>query len=235
MVSKDPDSVRRMFASIAPQYDRLNHLLSLSIDRLWRRKTVRLLGSRLPPEARLLDVCSGTGDLAFALTPTGRVVGVDFCHPMLVEAGEKRRKNRCPVPFVEADALRLPFRPEIMDGVTIAFGLRNLADYRAGLREMTRLLRPGGRLAVLEFSIPSWPGLRHLYLFYFTRVLPRIGALVSGQQGPYSYLPESVREFPEPEELADEIRELGHDPVEVWSLSGGIATLYIGRKTGSGE
>lgn len=227
MVNKDPRQIRRMFASIAPRYDLLNHLLSLSIDRLWRRKTARLLQQRLPPNPDILDVCSGTGDLAFSLSRVGAVVACDFCHPMLIQAAKKSRGT---LPLIEGDALRLPIRPGTFDAVTIAFGLRNLVDFQAGIQEMHRLLRPGGYLAVLEFSVPTLPGYRQFYLFYFTQILPRIGALVSGRDGPYSYLPESVREFPEPPELAKQMKALGFVEVETWSLTGGVATLYLAKK-----
>lgn len=235
MVDKASRQVRRMFASVAHRYDLLNHLLSLSIDRYWRRVVRRRLFSALPAGRRLLDLCTGTGDLALALASGSRVVGCDFCRPMLeIGAGKARSRGfEETVRFVEGDALAVPFPDGSFDGVTIAFGLRNLEDFRAGLREMARVLRPGGVLAILEFSIPTLPLLRQLYLFYFTRVLPRIGALISGRDGPYSYLPESVREFPPPRVLCRALEEEGFSSARDHGLTLRIATLYLARREGA--
>lgn len=221
-----------MFASVAPRYDLLNRLLSLNIDQFWRGVTRKKLGKLLGEEPLILDLCSGTGDLAIELSRLGPVVGCDFCHPMLVRGVEKaRRKNlQESVFFSEGDALELPFKTNEFDAVSIAFGLRNLEDYIAGLREMRRVLRPGGFIAILEFSIPSYPVIRPLYLFYFTRILPRIGALVSGRDGPYSYLPESVQEFPQPAELGELLRNDGFGDVQHTTLTGGIATLTLATR-----
>lgn len=231
MVDKRSHQVRRMFASVAHRYDFLNRLLSMSIDRYWRAYTRRKLEAALPQSPRVLDLCTGTGDLAFEFSRFARVTGCDFCHPMLVRALAKNPKHAASeVLFAEGDALLLPFPDESFDAVSIAFGLRNLEDYKAGAREMLRVLRPGGVLAVLEFSLPTIPLIRPLYLFYFTRVLPRIGNWLSGQNGPYSYLQESVREFPEPPRLAADLREVGFFSAECFVLTVGVATLTMACK-----
>lgn len=232
MVEKKPDQIRRMFASIAHRYDLLNHLLSLSIDRWWRCVTTREVVSALDPNSLLLDLCTGTGDLALGFARHIRVVGCDFCHPMLLRGIEKSRRQGLShrLRFVEADALHLPFPAERFQGVSVAFGLRNLEQTEKGLREMHRVLQPGGCLAILEFAVPTLPGFRHLYLFYFTRILPRIGELISGREGPYSYLPESVKEFPDPPKLERIIAQVGFSRVRHRSLTGGVAMLYLAHK-----
>ncbi len=221
-----------MFGSIAHRYDFLNHLLSLSIDRYWRWLTTRRLASALDKESLVLDLCTGTGDLAFSLSKRSRVIGCDFSHEMLVigrrKAQEKALAGR--VRFVEGDALQLPFESGSFRAVTIAFGLRNLAGYSEGLEEMFRILQPAGLLAVLEFSQPRIPILRQLYFFYFTRILPWIGERISGREGPYAYLPESVKEFPSPPELDQLILHAGFRSVQHERLSGGIATLHLAEK-----
>lgn len=221
-----------MFSSVAHRYDLLNRLLSLNIDRSWRRITRRELSGVLPDPAYTLDLCTGTGDLALEMERCGPVVGCDFCRPMLIRGVSKAQELRLTsrVRFVEGDALQLPFRPGSFDALTIAFGLRNLENEVQGLGEMFRVLKPGGMLAVLEFSLPTIPGLRQLYLFYFTRILPRIGALVSGRDGPYSYLPDSVREFPNPDELRKRFQQAGFDSVRSRRLTFGVAALTMGRK-----
>lgn len=232
MVDKEPRRIRDMFAAIAPRYDLLNHLLSFSIDRFWRRFTARQLGPRLPEDALLLDLCTGTGDLAFELSPAARVIGCDFCHPMLVLGREKtgNRGAESGVCFVEGDALELPFPSNRFDAITIAFGLRNLDDYGRGLREMLRVLRPGGWLAILEFSQPRIPVFRQVYTFYFTRILPRIGEIISGREGAYSYLCQSVREFPPPSQLAAALQEAGFTMSDQHFLTGGVAVLHLAQK-----
>jgi demethylmenaquinone methyltransferase / 2-methoxy-6-polyprenyl-1,4-benzoquinol methylase len=230
------ERVRRMFGQIAHRYDLLNHLLSLGIDRSWRGRTVR----RVPPAddaAPILDLCTGTGDLALAYalasgahTP---IVGADFCRPMLTIAAEKSARSKAGprIALVEADAMRLPFRDNVFQIVCAAFGLRNLSDADAGLREMVRVCRPGGRVAVLEFSTPTaWP-LRKLYAWYFHRVLPGIGqALARNDQEAYNYLPASVGRFPQRESLAERMRAAGLNGVEFHGFTLGIATLYVGAK-----
>ena len=223
-----------MFSGIARRYDLLNHLLSGNFDKRWRRKTARALESSLVEGARVLDVACGTGDLSLVLAEAGavRVVGLDFCRPMLEIARRKADEGPRPIPFVEGDALRLPFADETFDATTIAFGLRNLAGVGEGLRELRRILKPGGRLAVLEFSSPVVPGFRALFRFYFTRVLPRIGGLVSGSRGAYEYLPDSVTRFPDQKRLAELMRAEGFEGVEYSNLTGGIAALHTGTRAG---
>jgi demethylmenaquinone methyltransferase/2-methoxy-6-polyprenyl-1,4-benzoquinol methylase len=223
-----------MFSGIAGRYDLLNHLLSGNIDKRWRRVAVRALESSLVEGARVLDVACGTGDLSLVLAEAGavRVVGLDFCRPMLEIARRKAEADSRLIPFVEGDALRLPFASETFDAATIAFGLRNLAGVADGLRELRRILRPGGRLAVLEFSSPVVPGFRALFRFYFTRVLPRVGGLLSGSRGAYEYLPDSVLRFPDQKRLAELMREEGFEGVEYRNLTGGVAALHTGTRVG---
>jgi len=223
--------VREMFTEIAPRYDLLNHLLSLQLDRLWRARTATLLHSVLDrPDALALDLCCGTGDLAFALSRAGkaRIVGADFAHPMLVRAREKSTALRpssnqnaaSPMAFFEADALRLPFADGLFDLVTTAFGFRNLANYEAGLREIQRVLKPGGTAAILEFAEPPEGRMGDLYRWYFCKVLPKIGGLISGDQAAYKYLPKSVARFFRPSELAAIMSAVGFDSVDyrVWTF-----------------
>lgn len=234
-IDKSSARVQRMFGQIARRYDLLNHLLSLGIDRCWRRRTVKLV----PPEDEgpILDVCTGTADLALAYRrKSGRrvpIVGADFCRPMLTVGRRKcRRKGAADrVTLVEADALRLPFPDEVFQIVCVAFGLRNLSDTDGGLREMVRVCRRGGRVAVLEFSMPTaWP-LGAIYGWYFHRVLPRIGqALARNTQGAYNYLPASVGPFAQDEALAERMRAAGLGSVQYHRFTLGIATLYVGEK-----
>lgn len=221
-----------MFAGIAARYDLLNHLLSGNVDKSWRRTAARELGPSLVEGSRVLDVACGTGDLSLVLARAGgpRVVGLDFCRPMLEIARRKAEATQVAIPFVEGDALRLPFADETFDAVTIAFGLRNLAGVEEGLRELCRVLRPGGRVAVLEFSTPVVPGFRALFRFYFARVLPRIGGLISGSRGAYEYLPDSVSKFPDQRRLAELMRGAGFESVGYRNLTGGIAALHTGSR-----
>lgn len=232
MLDRNSEHVRTMFGSIAHRYDLLNHLLSLSIDRYWRRVTVRKLLPSLASDPLVLDLCTGTGDLALGLSPRAQVVGCDFSRPMLALGAQKVQQRNLGgrVRFVEGDALHLPFPSERFHAVTIAFGLRNLEDYSRGLCEMWRVLRVGGVVAILEFSEPQIPLLRPLYLLYFTRFLPRLGKWISGQGDPYAYLPASVRTFPAPNQLDELIRQCGFIDVQHSFLTGGIATLHMGRK-----
>lgn len=222
-----------MFAGIAGRYDLLNHLLSGNTDKRWRRLVVKRLRATLREGARVLDVACGTGDLALALSDAGqaRVIGVDFCRPMLEIAARKADGLKPQILFVEGDALKLPFADESFDAVTIAFGLRNLASVGEGLREMRRVLKPGGQLAVLEFSSPVVPGFRTLFRFYFKRVLPFIGGIISGSRGAYEYLPDSVSRFPDQKRLAALMREAGFVGVEYENLTGGIAALHMARRS----
>ncbi len=229
MISKESLKIREMFGGIAHRYDLLNRLLSLSIDRRWRRAASKQVRPFLDEPSVALDLCTGTGDLAIELTRhCSRVIGCDFTHPMLVRGTLKVERKRLAgrVSFAEGDALHLPFDSERFAAVTIAFGLRNLEDYGTGLREMARVLRPGGVLAVLEFSEPRVFPLKQIYLFYFRSILPTIGRLISGDSGAYSYLPASVREFPGPADLSDLIEDCGFDTVRYKRLSGGIAYLH---------
>jgi demethylmenaquinone methyltransferase / 2-methoxy-6-polyprenyl-1,4-benzoquinol methylase len=220
--------VRGMFARVAHRYDLANHLLSFNIDRRWRAHTVRRVRAVLErPEARVLDICCGTGDLVLALERPGRarVLGSDFCHPMLVAARAKTR-----APLFEADALRLPLGDRSLDLITVAFGFRNLANYEAGLREMHRVLRPGGMAAILEFSQPPNRAFRGLYNFYSRRILPWIGGAISGSRDAYTYLPESVRKFPGAAQLAEHLRGAGFEDVSYEYLTGGIVALHLGTR-----
>ncbi len=221
-----------MFASISGRYDLLNHLLSLNTDRRWRKQAVRILSGRLPNDSVVLDVACGTGDLSMALAETGqfRVVGLDFCRPMLLIAAAKNQSAKRAVPLIEGDALSLPFASGSFAAVSIAFGLRNLANVEDGLRELLRVLKPGGVATVLDFSQPKWPGFRTAFRFYFHTVLPQLGGVISGSKMAYEYLPDSVRRFPDQEALAEIFRRVGFDKVEFLNLSGGIAAVHFGVK-----
>ncbi|MBM4061566.1 MAG: bifunctional demethylmenaquinone methyltransferase/2-methoxy-6-polyprenyl-1,4-benzoquinol methylase UbiE [Planctomycetes bacterium] len=226
-------TIQRMFAEVAPGYDRANRALSFGVDRWWRRRAVRMVGLR--PGERGLDVCCGTGDLAFALQAAGAAVtGTDFCAPMLAIAGQKaRRRNERgggPARLVAADALALPFADHCFDFATVAFGIRNLSDPVAGLREMARVVRPGGRIVVLEFCRPRLPVLGALYRFYFGRVLPRLGGWISGaRNGAYRYLHDSVMAFPERGDFLALMQRAGLQRPRLCLLTGGIAALYRGE------
>jgi demethylmenaquinone methyltransferase/2-methoxy-6-polyprenyl-1,4-benzoquinol methylase len=232
-VDKTGSKVRGMFAEIAPRYDLVNRLLSGGIDVWWRHVTVR----RAPPPTTgaILDVCCGTGDLALAYAaasgPGVRLVASDFCRPMLDRGVEKARRAGYPIEWVEADAQALPFPAAAFDLVTVAFGLRNIADTQAGLAEMARVCKPGGTLAILEFSLPQQQLIRSAYLWYFRRVLPWIGNTVArNRSDAYSYLNQSVEEFPSGAALADLVRGAGFDRVEMIPLTFGIATLTVARR-----
>lgn len=227
--------VRGMFGRVAHRYDLANHLLSFNIDRLWRARVVRRARHILDrKDARVLDVCCGTGDLVLALQhrAAGAVVGSDFCHPMLVGARDKIRERRRPSVLFEADALELPVRTGSFDLITVAFGFRNLANYERGLREMRRVLRPGGMAAILEFSTPPNAAFRELYQLYSRRILPVIGGALSGSRDAYTYLPESVRKFPSADELAEGMRAAGFDSVRYELMTGGIVALHLGEVQG---
>jgi demethylmenaquinone methyltransferase/2-methoxy-6-polyprenyl-1,4-benzoquinol methylase len=213
----------------------MNHLLSLNVDRWWRRRTVRLVPPR--GEAPILDVCTGTGDLALAYFRTGRgkvpVVGADFCREMLDIAEQKKLRIGAgdALSFVEADAQQLPFEDGRFQIVSVAFGLRNVADTDQGLREMVRVCQPGGRVAVLEFTMPRRQPFRGLYGWYFRSVLPRMGQwFARNDQSAYSYLPESVGEFPQYEALTRRMESAGLSETKFYPLTFGVATLYVGRK-----
>ena len=223
--------VRLMFTQIAPRYDLLNHFLSLNIDKRWRRLVVKQVAERLlRPGAVALDLCCGTADLSLELGALAPTFGVDFCHPMLELGLKKVRKAERPIELIEADALSVPFADSMFDVVTVAFGLRNVDGTTAGLREIYRLLKPGGRGVVLEFSRPQVPIFRSLFQFYFTRLLPRIGNAVSGSSFAYQYLPDSVQAFPDQKELAALMRTVGFSDVRYYNLFGGVASLHFGDK-----
>jgi demethylmenaquinone methyltransferase/2-methoxy-6-polyprenyl-1,4-benzoquinol methylase len=233
-VDKSGDRVRGMFAEIAPRYDLTNRFLSGGIDILWRRTTVR----RAPPPTTgaILDVCCGTGDLALAYAakaaPGVRIVASDFCGPMLKVGEEKAARAGQAIEWVEADAMALPFADAEFDLVTVAFGLRNIADTARGLAEMARVTKPGGQLAILEFSLPRSALIRSGYLWYFRNVLPRLGnALARNDSDAYTYLNKSVEEFPSGELLAALVREAGYERIEMMPLTLGIATLTMATRT----
>lgn len=230
---KHARAVREMFSGIATKYDFLNHFLSVNIDKRWRRLVSAKLRDVLADEnALLLDVACGTGDLSIELQKgaKARVVGTDFCRPMLDVAFDKNRKTAVQIPYVEADGMDLSFADNAFDAVTIAFGLRNFSNWQNGLIELHRILKTGGRLVILEFSTPVLPGFRQLFQFYFSNVLPRIGGAVSGSRGAYEYLPDSVSRFPDQKNLAAMMRKVGFDDVEYKNLTGGVAAIHVGTK-----
>jgi len=235
--------VREMFTQIAPTYDRINHILSVQIDRIWRARTAKILRPILErPQATVLDLCCGTGDLSFALASAGpaHVIGADFAHTMLVRAKQKSAAlagsspadPSARIPFLEADALRLPFADSSFDLVTTAFGFRNLANYEAGLREIQRVLKPGGTLAILEFTEPPPGPLGDLYRWYFFKVLPKIGGLISGHRAAYTYLPKSISKFLRVDELANLMERAGYQSptYKVWTF--GTVAFHTASKPG---
>jgi demethylmenaquinone methyltransferase / 2-methoxy-6-polyprenyl-1,4-benzoquinol methylase len=238
-LDKRPEAIRGMFARVAPVYDLLNHLLSASLDHVWRRKAARLLErDGVLARGRALDLCCGTGDQAIALGKRGaRVAAADFCLPMVAIARRKfvrrwlRRESSPPAPLV-ADALVLPFPSRSFSAATVSFGLRNVVDLDGALSELARVVAPGGELAVLEFAVPRFRPLRALYLFYFQRLLPRIGRLISGDGGAYSYLPSSVIAFPQREGFVERMAAAGFAEGRWHDLTGGILCLYSGRRVG---
>ena len=232
--------VREMFTRIAPRYDLLNHLLSFELDRRWRARAAKELRPILErPDALVLDLCCGTGDLAFALAhaANARILGADFAHTMLVRARAKNAtvsavdgSGAMPIPFLEADALRLPFSDSSFDLVTSAFGFRNLANYEAGLHEIHRVLKPGGTIAILEFSEPPPGFVGDAYRWYFSRVLPKIGWLISGHPSAYTYLRKSVARFLRPHELAALMRSVGYRSVEFGEWTMRTVALHTGTR-----
>jgi demethylmenaquinone methyltransferase/2-methoxy-6-polyprenyl-1,4-benzoquinol methylase len=221
-----------MFGRVAPRYDLANHLLSANVDRYWRNRTVAQVRDILGrPAARVLDLACGTGDLLIALERhAGRgLIGGDFCHPMLTGAQQKLRRDKLKSVLVESDALALPFRDSSVDLITIAFGYRNLANYRAGLVEMRRVLRTGGALAILEFTQPPNRAFASAYNWYSRHVLPVVGGAISGAPEAYRYLPDSVRKFPDAPELARMMLDSGFVRVDWEYLTFGIAALHLGR------
>lgn len=231
-----------MFRQIAPQYDKMNHLLSLHIDKWWRKKAVERL--RINGNHPILDMCCGTGDLSIAIAEAApadvKVIGSDFCHAMLeIAKGKEDHKvrdtrggsGRSKIPFFEADSMALPFHSDQFQCVTVAFGLRNVADTDVGLREMVRVCRPGGQVLVLEFSRPTWPILKQLYQFYFSTILPKIGQMMArNDKSAYEYLPASVGQFPSGEKLVERMKDAGLTDVEYFPMTLGVATIYTGTR-----
>ncbi len=239
-VDKSGDKVRGMFAEIAPRYDLVNRILSGGIDLWWRHVTVRLAPP--PLGGSMLDVCTGTGDLAIAYADRAaapaaaqglvpRIIASDFCRPMLDRGRDKAATRHPQIEWIEADAMALPFPAADFDLVTVAFGLRNIADTRRGLAEMARVCRPGGTLAILEFSLPANRIVRSGYLWYFRNVLPRLGnAVARNASDAYTYLNQSVEDFPSGERLAALVRSVGFTAVEQHPLTFGIATLTLATR-----
>ena len=224
--------VRGMFGRVAPRYDLANHLLSANIDKYWRAHTVARVRSILRrPDSRVLDLACGTGDLLIALERVAgrRLIGSDFCHPMLEGAQAKLKRENLKSTLVEADALSLPLCDASLDLITIAVGFRNFTNYRGGLVEMRRVLRPGGALAILEFTQPPNAAFAAIYNWYSRKILPIIGGAISGARDAYTYLPESVRKFPDAPDLAAQMKESGFATVEWEYLTFGIVALHIGR------
>jgi demethylmenaquinone methyltransferase/2-methoxy-6-polyprenyl-1,4-benzoquinol methylase len=224
-----------MFDGIAARYDLLNHVLSANMDKRWRRVLTTNLFATLPDhtgKVRILDVACGTGDLSFALHKGGpaEVIGIDFSRPMLEVAQSKAKAQGLNLSFIEGDALDLPFADRSFTAVTIAFGLRNLTSVESGFEELLRVLKPGGRIAVLEFSRPVIPVFRSIFRIYFAKILPLLGGLISGSRSAYEYLPESVKRFPDQKELAALMTEAGFVGVGFENLTGGIAALHFGTR-----
>jgi demethylmenaquinone methyltransferase/2-methoxy-6-polyprenyl-1,4-benzoquinol methylase len=228
--------VREMFGSIAARYDLLNHVLSGNIDKRWRRVLVKKLFARMADlEAHgvtILDVACGTGDLSLTLREGSQceVIGIDFCRPMLEIAKSKATTQSFELPLIEGDALNLPFADRTFTALTIAFGLRNLTSAEGGFRELFRVLKPGGQVAVLEFSKPVTPVLRSIFKIYFAKILPLLGGLISGSKSAYQYLPDSVQRFPDQKELAALMSQAGFVDVNFENLTGGIAALHFGTR-----
>ena len=224
--------VQAMFSDIAPRYDLLNHLLSFNLDKRWRRRALRALEWQRRPDGRYLDLCAGTLDVSVMLAEqrgfTGHVIGADFAEPML-RAGRAKARGSAVYP-VAGDALALPLRDSSCAGAIVAFGVRNVADLDAGLREVARVLQPGGRYVILEFTTPRAAFIRAAYHLYFHHVLPVVGGLVSGNRAAYRYLPESVAQFPAPPELARRLRTAGFRDVSWSLLTFGTVAIHVGTK-----
>jgi demethylmenaquinone methyltransferase / 2-methoxy-6-polyprenyl-1,4-benzoquinol methylase len=238
-VDKSETRVRDMFRQVAPRYDAMNHLLSLNIDRYWRSCAAKSL--KLVDQSPVLDVCTGTGDLALAIRKRAGVpvIGSDFCGAMLRIARQKQSRigdaEQQPVAFVEADSQRLPFPDDTFQAVTVAFGLRNVADTDRGLAEMTRVCKPDGQVMILEFSNPTTPGFSQIYRLYFEHVLPRIGQMFArNDKDAYRYLQKSVGQFPQGQQLADRMLAAGLVQTRFRPLTFGVATIYTGMKPSAG-
>jgi demethylmenaquinone methyltransferase/2-methoxy-6-polyprenyl-1,4-benzoquinol methylase len=227
---KAPDRIAGMFDAIAPRYDLLNHLLSAGIDKRWRKRAIASLG--LTGRETLIDVCTGTADVALEASGAARVVGVDFAGAMLaLGLGKVQAAGRAGrIVLVRGDAMRLPVGDRVADATTVAFGIRNVQRPEVACAEMARVLRAGGRLAILEFGVPRIPGVSTLYLWYFRRMLPLIGRMISGHSGAYTYLPASVGTFPPPAEFMTLLRHAGFTDVRAVPLTFGIVYLYTAAK-----
>lgn len=229
-----------MFDAIAERYDFLNHLLSAGLDKRWRKRAIEAL--RLTGRETVLDVCTGTADLALeaisAQRRARRVVGVDFSGAMLKIAGTKIRDavpRGSAIGLIRGDAMRIPLRDATVDGATIGFGIRNVEQPAVACREIARVLRPGGALVILEFSLPQSPALRNLYLWYFRRVLPLVGRLISKHPSAYTYLPASVEAFPSPGEFVQQLRDTGFGTVNAVPLTFGVVYMFVAIKDPSGD
>jgi demethylmenaquinone methyltransferase/2-methoxy-6-polyprenyl-1,4-benzoquinol methylase len=231
-VSKSPERIAGMFDAIAGRYDLLNHLLSGGIDTRWRKRAIRSL--QLTGRERVLDLCTGTGDLAIAAIradpPAARVIGVDFAGAMLRVGHNKLRRARLDerIALVRGDATRIPLGDASIDAITIAFGIRNVEEVAVACAEMRRVLKPGGRFAILEFAVPTTPGLSVVYLWYLRHVLPRIGRAVSRHTAAYAYLPASIGAFTSPDEFVTILRQAGFSEVRTNRLTFGSVVLYTG-------
>lgn len=239
-VDKSTDRIRPMFAAIADNYDRMNHLLSCQTDRYWRWWTVRKVSPKGP--APILDVCTGTGDLAMAYWRYSKgqvpIIATDFCPEMLDIGRQKQRSAAMAdnLKFQEADTTNLPFPDDVFQLVTVAFGLRNVSNTDRGIQEMTRVCQPGGRVAILEFSMPTRQPFKAIYGWYFRNILPRLGQLFAkNEHAAYMYLPDSVQQFPYGQAMLDRLAQNGLTDVRQYPLTFGVATLYVGTKPGSAE
>lgn len=239
---KAASNIRRMFAEISPRYDLLNHLLSLNLDRSWRRRAVTEL--KLRPGAQVLDICTGTADLALECaardpSPRSRVLGSDFT-PEMIRIGETKRRARRAnnLTLLVADSLHLPFPDSVFDAVTVAFGIRNVSSLDAALHEILRILKPGGKAAILEFSTPGRGWFRHAFGFYFRHLLPRVGGWISGVRAgadAYTYLPTSVNEWPSPQDFSKTLQQCGFSSVRHLQLTFGVATLHMASRSPTSE
>ncbi|CAG1769914.1 demethylmenaquinone methyltransferase / 2-methoxy-6-polyprenyl-1,4-benzoquinol methylase [uncultured bacterium] len=235
LLTKKGVHIQQMFGSIARVYDLLNTILSFNFDKSWRKYAVKV--SNVTADAKVLDVCTGTGDLAIAysrvLHESGRVIGSDFCHEMVRLADHKLRKRNLSgkIEVIEADTLHLPFQDNYFQVSAVAFGIRNVSDLRAGITEMMRITAPGGRVVILEFSQPINPVFKAIYYFYFKKILPFIGKLISrSKYNAYSSLPSSVLNFPDRYVLRAQMESCGLEDVKIYSRTLGIVTIHVGQK-----
>lgn len=235
LLQKDGKNIRNMFSSIARFYDLLNRILSLNLDRSWRKFAVKVSG--VNPEDKVLDVCCGTGDLSIAyskmLSTKGKVFGSDFCHEMLKIGDSKVSRLNLDkrIHLSEADTLNLPFRDNMFHIASVAFGIRNVSNFENGIKEMSRVVKNGGKVVILEFSQPTNPLFRSIYYFYFTKILPVIGGLISKSEvSAYTYLPNSVLAFPDRYKLKTKLEECGLKDIKIYSKTFGIVTIHVGTK-----